>query len=68
MKKNMGTVDKVIRILVALVLAGLFLANVVTGTLGVILLVVAVVFVLTSFIGFCPLYWPLGINTGAKKD
>jgi len=68
MKRNMGTVDKVIRILVALVLAGLYLANVVTGTLGIILLVVAVVFVLTSFISFCPLYLPFGINTGAKKN
>lgn len=68
MKKNVGTIDKVIRILVALVLAGLYLANVVTGALGIILLVVAIVFVLTSFIGFCPLYWPFGINTGAKKD
>lgn len=68
MKKNMGTVDKVIRILVALVLAGLYLANVLTGTLGIILLVVAVVFVLTSFISFCPLYLPFGINTGAKKN
>ncbi len=67
MKKNMGTVDKVIRLLVALVLAGLYLANVLTGTLGIILLVVAVVFVLTSFISFCPLYVPFGINTGAKK-
>jgi len=64
----MGTVDKVIRILVALVLAGLYLANVITGTLGIILLVVAVVFVLTSFISFCPLYVPFGINTGAKKE
>jgi hypothetical protein len=68
MKKNVGTIDRVIRILVALVLAGLYLANVVTGTLGIILLVVAVVFLLTSFIGFCPLYLPFGINSGAKKD
>ena len=68
MKKNMGTVDKVIRLLVALVLAGLYLANVITGTLGIILLVVAVVFVLTSFVSFCPLYVPFGINTGAKKE
>lgn len=68
MKKNVGTVDNAIRILVALVLAGLYLANVISGTLGVILLIVAVVFVLTSFIGFCPLYLPFGINTGAKKN
>ncbi len=68
MKKNVGTIDKAIRILVALVLAGLYLANVVTGALGIILLVVAIVFLLTSFIGFCPLYLPFGINTGAKKN
>ena len=68
MTKNVRTIDKLIRIVVTLVLAGLYLANVVTGTLGIILLVVAVVFVLTSLISFCPLYWPFGINTGAKKE
>lgn len=66
MKKNMGTIDKVIRILVAVVFAVLFFTNVITGTLGIILLVLAVVFVLTSLVSFCPLYWPLGINTGKK--
>ena len=66
MKKNMGTIDKVIRILVAVVFAVLFFTNVVTGTLGIILLVLAAVFVLTSLISFCPLYWPFGINTGKK--
>ncbi|MDD2306552.1 MAG: DUF2892 domain-containing protein [Prolixibacteraceae bacterium] len=66
MKKNMGTIDKVIRILVAVVFAVLFFTNVVTGTLGIILLVLGVVFVLTSLISFCPLYWPFGINTGKK--
>lgn len=67
MKKNMGTIDKVIRILVAVVIAILFFTNVVTGTLGIVLLVLAAVFVLTSFISFCPLYFPFGINTGAKN-
>jgi len=67
MKKNMGTADKVIRILVALVIAVLFITNVLTGTLGIVLLVLAAVFLLTSFIGFCPLYLPFGINTGKKK-
>ncbi len=67
MKKNMGTIDKAIRILVAVVIAILFFTNVVTGTLGIVLLVLAVVFVITSFISFCPLYWPFGINTGAKN-
>jgi len=66
MKKNMGTIDKVIRILVAVVFAVLFFTNVITGVLGIILLVLAAVFVLTSLISFCPLYWPFGINTGKK--
>jgi hypothetical protein len=67
MKMNMGTIDKVIRILVAFVLAILFFANIITGILGIVLLVLAGVFVLTSLISFCPLYWPFGINTGSKK-
>jgi len=66
MKKNMGTIDKVIRILVAIVFAVLFFTNVLTGTLGIILLVLAAVFVLTSVISFCPLYWPFGISTNKK--
>jgi len=67
MKKNMGIIDKAIRILVAIVLAILFFTNVITGILGIILLILAGVFVLTSLISFCPLYWPFGINTGSKK-
>ncbi len=66
MKANMGTTDKAIRIVVAIVLITLNLTNVVTGTLGVILLVLAAVFILTSFVSFCPLYLPLGINTCGK--
>ena len=67
MKKNMGTIDKVIRILIAVVIAILFFNNTITGTLGIVLLVLALVFVITSFISFCPLYLPFGINTGAKN-
>lgn len=68
MKKNMGTADKVIRVLVALVIAGLVYAEVLTGTLAIVLLVLAGVFVLTSLLGFCPLYLPFGISTCKKKD
>ncbi|MFN8244490.1 MAG: DUF2892 domain-containing protein [Ferruginibacter sp.] len=68
MKKNMGTADRIIRLIVAAVLAILYFTNVVTGTLGIILLVVAAVFVLTSFISFCPLYLPFGINTCKTKS
>ncbi len=67
MKKNMGAIDKVIRVLIAIVFAILFFTKVITGAVGIILLVLAIIFVLTSLISFCPLYKPFGINT-AKKE
>jgi len=67
MKKNMGTIDRAIRVIIALVVLGLFFGKVITGTLAIVLLVLSAVFVLTSLISFCPLYLPLGINTCAKK-
>ena len=66
MKKNMGTIDKVIRILVAVVIAFLYFTHVITGTIGIVLLILATIFVVTSLISLCPLYLPFGINTGAK--
>jgi len=63
----MGTVDKVIRILVAVVVLVLYFTHVISGTLAVILLILAGVFVVTSLFGICPLYLPLGINTGKKE-
>ena len=63
MKKNMGKTDRVLRILAAAVVAILFFTKVITGVIGIILLVVAAVFVLTSFIGVCPLYYPFGISS-----
>jgi hypothetical protein len=67
MKKNMGTADKAIRILVAVVIAVLYFTNTISGTLAIVLGILAVVFILTSFISFCPLYLPFGINTLKKK-
>ena len=67
MKKNMGTIDKIVRIVLALVVVVLYFTNVVSGTLGIVLLVVAGIFVLTSLISFCPLYLPFGISTCKKK-
>lgn len=67
MKKNMGSVDKTVRIIIAIVLGILFYTNVISGTLGIVLLVLAGVFVLTSFISFCPLYLPFGISTSKKQ-
>ncbi len=68
MKKNMGGADRIIRLIIAAVIAILFFTNVITGTLGIILLILGGVFVLTSLVGFCPLYLPFGINTCAKKE
>lgn len=67
MKTNVGIIDRVIRIVIALVFIGLYFASVVSGTLAIVLLVLAGVFALTSLIGFCPLYWPFGIHTWSKR-
>ena len=67
MKPNMGTTDKIIRIAVAALVAILYFTDVISGTFGIILLVFAAVFVLTSLISFCPLYPLLGMNTKEKK-
>jgi Protein of unknown function (DUF2892) len=67
MKKNMGTIDKVVRILVAILIVGLYFANQISGTAAIILLVVAAAFILTSFMGFCPLYLPFGLSTRKKE-
>ena len=67
MKKNMGSADKIIRVIIAIIFSALYFTQTVTGTLGMILLVVGGVFLLTSVISFCPLYVPFGINTCKKK-
>jgi hypothetical protein len=67
MKKNMGLADKTIRILIAAAVAILYFTNVLSGTLAIVLLIFSGIFILTSFISFCPLYWPFGINTRGKK-
>jgi hypothetical protein len=67
MKKNMGSADKVIRIVVAALFAVLYLTGVIKGTLGIILLLIALVFVITSFFGVCPLYSLFGLNTMKKE-
>ena len=67
MKKNMGSIDRVVRILLAVVFAALYFTGTVTGILGIVLLVFAIVFVLTSLVSFCPLYTLFGINTCKTK-
>lgn len=67
MKKNIGSVDKVIRLLIAAVIVILFATKVISGTLGIILLVVAGALVITSLVSFCGLYSILGISTCPAK-
>jgi len=68
MKKNMGTADRLIRIVMAIIVITLFATGKITGVLGIVLIVLAAVFVLTSFISFCPLYSPFGISTCKLKS
>ena len=66
MKQNMGTKDKIVRIGLAALIAILYFMDKISGTTAIILGVLAIVFVLTSFIGFCPLYAPFGFSTKKK--
>jgi len=66
MKKNMGTIDRIIRIILAIVVVILYMTGSISGTAAIILGILAVVFVLTSLIGFCPLYVPFKISTIKK--
>jgi hypothetical protein len=68
MKTNMGSTDRIIRLIVAAILATLYFTGTVTGTVGIILVVVAAVFTLTSFVSFCPLYAIFGMNTCPVKS
>lgn len=67
MKKNMGSIDKWVRILAAIVILVLYYTNVISGTLAIVLLIITGIFLVTSLFGFCPMYVPFGINTIGKK-
>ncbi|MEX0810664.1 MAG: DUF2892 domain-containing protein [Chitinophagales bacterium] len=68
MKKNMGIIDRIIRFLIAAAIVVLYMTDVISGTLAIVLLVFAAIFVLTSFISFCPLYAPFGLSTCSVKE
>lgn len=68
MKKNMGLTDRIIRFSIAAVIAALYFTGTIAGTLGLVLLILAAVFVLTSFVSFCPLYAPFGVSTCKIKN
>jgi hypothetical protein len=63
MKKNMGSVDKIIRVVIASIIVILYFMGFLTGTLGIVLIILAAVFVLTSLISICPLYSIFGLKT-----
>ena len=68
MKKNMGSADRIIRTLVAITVGVLFYLEIISGTLGIVLLALSGVFLLTSLVSFCPLYKPFGIKTCPVED
>jgi hypothetical protein len=65
-EKNVGTTDRIIRFVVAAIFAVLYFTGMVTGTFGIVLMVLAVVFALTATITICPLYLPFGWSTRSK--
>jgi len=67
MKKNMGSIDIAVRLLIAALVIILYFTNVISGTLAIILLIVAGIFILTGLLGFCPLYVPFGISSRKKE-
>ncbi len=68
MKKNMSTADRIVRILAAIAVAILYFTNAISGTIAIVLLSIAVIFIITSLVNFCPLYQVLGISTKKKKS
>ena len=67
MKKNMGIADRVIRVIIAAVFLTLYFTNVLTGTLGIVLIVISGIFLLTSLVSFCPIYALTGLSSRTKQ-
>ncbi len=66
MKRNMSNTDRIVRVVIAAVFAYLYFGGIVTGTVGIVLLILGGVFLLTSVIAFCPLYLPFNFSTFKK--
>jgi len=67
MKKNMGTVDRTIRLIIVAIIAALYFGGQISGTVAIVLGIVAVAFLVTSLLGWCPVYIPFGISTQPGK-
>lgn len=63
MKKNMGSTDRIIRLVAAIIIAVLYFTGIISGTVAVVLAVLAIIFTLTSLVSTCPLYMPFGLST-----
>ena len=68
MKKNMGSADKIIRVVLAIIVAILYFTNQITGVAAIVLGIFAVIFLLTSIMSFCPLYVPFKLSTLKKLE
>lgn len=68
MKKNINSTDRIMRFVIAVILAALYFAGIVTGTTGIVLLIAAAIIALTGAVSFCPIYYALGISTNKKAS
>ena len=66
MKTNVGLTDKIIRVLVAVLIASLYFMGKIDGTLSIVLLIIATIFIASSFISFCPIYSIFGLSSKNK--
>jgi hypothetical protein len=67
MNKNMGMTDRIFRVILAVAVVVLYMTNILSGTLAVVLTIFSGILILTSFIGTCPLYMPIRISTRSKR-
>lgn len=67
MKVNMGTLDRIVRAIITAIVVTLYFTHVIDGTLGIVLMVIAGVFLLTSLVSFCPVYAVFGLNSCSIK-
>ena len=68
MKKNMGVTDRITRIVIAAIIAALYFTNTITGTFGIVLLILGIIFLFTAIFRFCPLYFLFGLKTNEVKN
>jgi len=68
MKTNVGSADRIVRVILAVIIAALYFTNVITGTLGTIFLILAFILLITSLFSTCPIYMATGLSTRKKKE